>query len=212
MSYGDSLAALKKPSNVDDYTAETFMSTMAKENSYIVYRKQGTEENEYTDVTVIKIGKNNPNYSIKEEKYIAGTIVNTSHYFVKYDESSSTNYKSYALIDYPTKLNYEENDYVLDLLNYNFYLQFNKENTKDGVYHFGDATSYIKVSLTNNEISKITTIKGDITLDLNIHGYGNNIESLHMPTSLNGFTEIIPEPEPEENPGEGSGSNPGEGA
>lgn len=202
VGYGDALSPLKEPSNIDDYTAETFINILNQEKSYIVYRKNGLEANEYYDTTVIKIGKTNPDYSVKVEKYVAGSVTSTMYYYVKYEESSSSNYKSYILEDYPTKTIYKECDYVLDLLDYNFALSFSKENTQNGIYHFGDATTYIKVSLTNNEISKISTIKGDISLELDIHGYGKNVEPLHMPTSLNGFTFV--EPEPDSGEGEGA--------
>ena len=202
VSYGDSLSPLSKPSNVDDYTAETFVSILNNNQSYIVYRKNGEEANEHIDTTVIKIGNTNPNYSVKVEKYSTGTVTSTTYYYVKYDETSSTKYKSYVLTDYPTQLKYEESDYVLDLVDYNFNVSYNKENSQNGVYHFGDSTTYIKVSLTDNEISKISTMKGEITLELNIQGYGKDVEPLHMPTSLNGFTFV--EPEPDSGEGEGA--------
>ena len=90
----------------------------------------------------------------------------------------------------------------LYLVDYNFNVSYNKENSQNGVYHFGDSTTYIKVSLTDNEISKISTMKGEITLELNIQGYGKDVEPLHMPTSLNGFTFV--EPEPDSGEGEGA--------
>lgn len=192
-SYGDKVKKLTEPENADDYTVETFMTDMQMAESYVVYNND-TSENYTTTTTVAKIGSINPNYAVKVETKQGVSVTKTDYYYVAYDESSDSNYQSYKVSK--TEKTYQESDYVLDLLKYDFNVGFTK--VTNGVYQYGEGLSYINITMKDGEVEKLSNVTNDASFDLYVKSFGTDIESLDLVLSLNGFTLV-------ETEGEGSG-------
>ena len=219
-SYGDSIKNLEVPEDIDDYTAETLITTLNQEKSYVTYRN--TIGSAYTKTIVGKIGSDeNPDYTVKVENYQSNSVTSTNYYYVKYeitDSDSSENeptgkYQSYSLnIQEKT---FTKCDYVLDLLNFDFSLEYNSTSEKDGTktYRYGSNAGYVDIKIVSNEISSIVT-ETTAQTEIFIENYGNDFvnTNLNLIESLTGYTEVVAEETPEETPeGGDSGSTEGGG-
>ena len=136
--------------------------------------------------TVAKIGLVNPDYAVKVETRQGVAVTKTDYYYVMYNSSSENGYQSYSVSK--AEATYQESDYVLDLLRYNFNVGLTK--ITNGVYQYGEGLSYINISMNNGEIEKLSNVKNDSTFDLYVKNFGSDVNSLDLVLSLNGFTLV----------------------
>ena len=216
--YGYSIESLKAPEDADDYTAETLVSTLNSDKSYVTYRN--TTEDIYTKTIVGKIGSDeNPDYTVKVENYQSNSLSSTNYYYVKYEmeidplsqEALEGKYQAYIL-DIQNKRFTKTDDYVLDLLSFNFNLELKNTTTQDDkkIYKYETNAERFEIAISENEVYSITTETSASTkLEIFIENYGNDFTNpnLNLVESLLGYTEN--QPEPEETPGD-SGESGGE--
>lgn len=184
-AYGNKVANLEKPADADDYTVETFITNMQSEKAYVVYNNDSAD-NYTTTTTVAKIGLVNPDYAVKVETRQGVAVTKTDYYYVMYNASSESKYQSYSVSK--AEGTYQESDYVLDLLKYNFNVSLAK--IANGVYQYGEGLSYINISMNNGEIEKLSNVTNDSTFDLYVKNFGSDVDSLDLVLSLNGFTLV----------------------
>ena len=206
-NFGDSVATLEEPADVNDYTVETFMRTLQQEKSYMVY-KTNVVDTSYTKTTAIKMenppevvegeGDNNDttkkdktfDYSVKVENYNSGVSTQTDYYYVKYDTDLDA-HKVYKL-DLATKTYVEDSSYYLALLNFDFELDLAEPEKAEDLYTYKKSTSNIKVKVAQKEVDTISTMVATEDVILVVDGFGNDTTDLHMVESLNGFTVSQP--------------------
>lgn len=206
-NFGDSVATLEEPADVNDYTVETFMRTLQQEKSYMVY-KTNVVDTSYTKTTAIKMenppevvegeGDNNDttkkdktfDYSVKVENYNSGVSTQTDYYYIKYDTDLDS-HKVYKL-DLATKTYVEDSSYYLALLNFDFELDLAEPEKAEDLYTYKKSTSNIKVKVAQKEVDTISTMVATEDVILVVDGFGNDTTDLHMVESLNGFTVSQP--------------------
>ena len=183
--YGDKVSALKEPEDIDDFTAETFMTKMNKNQSYIVYTN--SLANDYIKTTVAKLGSTTPDYAVKVETHQEGSATTENYYYYKYDDQLSSKYQCYLLDK--NEMTFKKEEKVLDLIGFDFSVQFTSKNLN--VYQYGSGLSYIEITMENNEVGKITTTKNEQPVTLFVNSYGEDISSLGLLT-LEGRVEEEP--------------------
>ena len=187
-SYGDKVSALKEPGNIDEYTVETFMTNMNKDQSYIVYTN--SLANDYVKTSVAKLGTTNPDYAVKLETHQEGATTTENYYYFKYDEQSSSKYQCY-LID-KNEMTFSKAEKTLDIIGFDFSVAFTSKN--ENLYQYGSGLTYVNVTMQNNEVNKITTTKNEQEVTLFVNSYGDDISTLGLLT-LDGRVEVEPEPD-----------------
>jgi len=178
-SYGENVATLSQPEDVDDYTVPSFMNLMKSDISYISYKD--SLESSYTLTTVKKVGVENPNYSICVEIYQNGAKAKENYYYLEF-QSDEEGYKTYS-IDM-LNLTFSEYDEELDfkLKSFDFNNDFNLKNEE--YYQYGSNQSYVNIALNNNEIYTISTSENSSDITLFIVDYGKNIQGVTLISDL----------------------------
>ncbi len=189
-AFGDSVT-LGLPEDVNEYTANSFMKTMQKEDSYVVYSqtKNGGENSDVrTTWSVAKIGND---YSVVQDQYQGNAISSTFYYYLV--SNNQGEYTAYQ-VDKTNKTIRQQPEFLLDLLNFDFTQALVLKD--DNNYQFGTDATYTIVSLENDEVESIKTkIKvnnKDEELVLFIDSYGKKYSSLptRFVTSIEGYSII----------------------
>lgn len=173
LGYGDSVN-IEMPEDIDEYTANGFMKTMQKENSFVEYSRVSRDKEESLNRTVWSVAKIGNDYSVRQEQYNEGAINTPVYYYFVYNKPNDytgyiVNESEKRLIPTPIKL---------DLANFDFTLKLNTKNEDEHYYQFGNDETYTTINTSNEDIYSIkTTIFEDnrnTELTLFIENYGSD--------------------------------------
>lgn len=179
--YGDHIQTTQ-PENIDEYTARTFVREMQQDENYIVYKTAGVD-NSYNQITAVKL---QDNYSVMVEKFTPGQSTITEYYFFeKQEENSESVYLIYKLnLDTSTA---ELSSLDLDILKFTFNLQIDSKN--GNYYQFGNSETYIKVEVTDGEVSNVSTMFESNELALEVVDFGVEYAKFGLAEDLLLFTK-----------------------
>lgn len=174
--YGDVVEA-NVPQNIDEYTVHTFVGVMNQAN-YLTYKT--SDQASYSQVTVAEFGND---LSVEVKDFEPGLSEVKTNYFYKYDQENQT-YICYKLN--LSNQTYEEANYDLAILNFDFSKQYNGKVEEN--YQFGAQGAYINIQVANGEVSKVNTRVSGTDINLFVVDYGTDIAKLGLTSSLQNFT------------------------